>query len=64
MLVESYLELTPPFAPGKSIQDLVDEGVLSPAFGTFATRAVFASTARSTGIRKKPSVKHKWGAIW
>lgn len=35
-----YLEATPPYAPGSSLQDLIDEGVLSPGFGELASEVL------------------------
>ena len=35
-----YLEATPPYAPGSTLQELIDEGVLSPGFADLASPAL------------------------
>lgn len=35
-----YLEATPPYAPGASLRDLIDEGVVSPGFADLASDAL------------------------
>ena len=40
-----YLEATPPYAPGASLQDLIDEGVLHPGFAALASHGAAAGPA-------------------
>ncbi|MEZ5160095.1 MAG: DEAD/DEAH box helicase [Marmoricola sp.] len=35
-----YLEATPPYAPGSSVQDLIADGTLSPSFGDLTSAAL------------------------
>jgi len=49
-----YLEATPPYAPGKSIQELIDEGVLAEKFADLASDVLPLS---------RPLYVHQEGAI-
>lgn len=55
LLKGPYIEITPPFATGKSLRELVDEGILSP---------LFAQLCHKDGLQwERPLYKHQEMAI-
>jgi len=51
-----YIELTPPFKPGKPLQNLIDEGVLTPDFKVFFGKDAF-DPQRSLYLHQEEAIR-------
>jgi len=56
-----YIELTPPFRPGKSLRDLLTEGVLAPGFEAFFAKEAFDDPARPLYLHQEEAIRKVGG---